>query len=186
MPRSQLDRNLHVEFYEGTVLDGPASEEAGHPVHMSHPFIRIHVPGDPNTVIDTSVNDYYRNRFPDEYRRFMSGMESGIAGWSLKEWPVIGAAHVKNLEYLNIHTVEQLAGLTDAQVQKVGMGGIDLRTKAKAALEAAKDGAALSAQAAKNQQLEDELAALKAQLNSLSDAAEPRGPGRPRKEKSEA
>lgn len=186
MPRQRQDQNLHVQFYMGAVQDGPRSEAAGHPVFTDTPFIKIHVPGDPNTVIETKVNKYYEGRFKDEFASFMTGMTSGVSGWLLKEWPIVTAATVKNLEFLNIHTVEQLAGLTDSQVQKVGMGGQELRAKAKAALDAARDGALPAAQAAKNQQLEDELAALKAQLNSLSDAAEPRGPGRPRKEKSEA
>lgn len=185
MSRHAHDRNLHVEFYMGAVMDGPRSEASGHPVFMDKPFIRIHVPGDQNTVIDTKVTPYYQERFKDEFRSFMAGSEAGIAGWRLKEWPVISAAQVKNLEFLSIHTVEQLAGLSDTQVQKVGMGGTDLRAKAQAALAAATDGAVPAAQAAENKRLQDEIEALKAMIAGAS-TEERRPPGRPRKETSEA
>lgn len=183
MPRHPQDRNLHVEFYMGAVLDGPQSEARGYPVHIEKPFVRINVPGDPNTVVDTKVNDFYKNRFPEEFKSFMAGADSGVSGWLLKEWPLINVAQVKNLEHLSIHTVEQLAGLTDAQVQRVGMGGQELRTKAKAALAAAEDGAVVAAQAAVAARQQEEIEALKAQLAALS---EERKPGRPRKETSEA
>src|SRR6478609_8134645 len=146
--RHPADRNLHVEFYMGSVVDGHQTERAGHPVHVDYPFVRIHTPGDPHNIVDTKVNQYYKDRFKEEFENFMSGKGQGISGWLLKEWPVISASQVKTFEYLNCHTVEQLAGLSDSQVQKFGMGGMELRAKAKAAIDAAASGAATAAQAA--------------------------------------
>ncbi len=180
--RHPADRNLAVEFYMGSVIDGPASEKAGHPVFMDYPHVRIHIPGDQHNIVDTKVSQYYKDRFKDEFNAFMQGKGAGVTGWRLKEWPVVSASQVKTLEYLEIHTVEQLAGLSDTQVQKIGMGGMELRAKAKAAIDAATDGAAAAAQAAENAQLRAEMQALREQFAAINKA----GPGRPRKEQADA
>lgn len=179
--RHPHDRNLHVEFYMNAVQDMPKSELAGHPVFIDVPFIKIHIPGDGHNIVDTKVNDYYANRFKDEFDNFMSGKSQGVSGWLLREWPAVNVSQVKTLEYLNIHTVEQLAGLSDTQLQKIGMGGMELRAKAKAALDAAAGGAAGEAQAAENARLRQEMEEMKAQIAAMA-----RGPGRPRKEQAEA
>ncbi len=184
--RRRGDENLFVEFYKNAVKSEVASDAAGHPVYIDKPFVRIMVPGDPNTVIDTVANKGYQDRFPDEWRAFQQNDEQVLQGWPLKEWPVINPSQVKNLEFLNVRTVEQLAGLTDAQCQKVGMGTDSLRAKAKAAVAAAQDGAAISAQAAENKHLRDEMQSMRemiANLQLAKDAEEdaPRR-GRPRKE----
>lgn len=182
--RRKGDENLFVKFYMGSVQDMARSEAAGHPVHIEKPFIEIHIPGDPHNITDTVAKPYYQQRFPDEWAQFQRNQEQGQQGWLLKTWPQVTAAQVKNLEYLNVYTVEQLAGLTDGQCQKVGMGAETLRALAKAAIAAAKDGAAVSAQAAENKRLSDELESLKAQIVAMgaSGAVEKRTPGRPRKE----
>jgi hypothetical protein len=176
--RRKGDENLFVEFYMGSVEDKLASERAGHPVHVEKPFVRIHIPGDAHNIVDTQAKPYYQQRFADEWRKFQDNQGQAIEGWLLKTWPIVNAAQVKNLEFLNIHTVEQLAGLTDSQCQKVGMGSEELRMKARAAVEAAKDGAVVAAQAAENKRLSDELEALKSQIAAMSK--------KPRKEEASA
>lgn len=166
--RRKGDENLFVEFYMGSVENKMESERAGHPVHIEKPFVRIHIPGDPHNITDTIAKPYYQQRFADEWKKFMDNQGQAQEGWLLKTWPIVNVAQVKNLEYLNVHTVEQLAGLTDAQCQKVGMGSEELRMKAKAALGAAKDGAIVAAQAAENKRLGDELEALKAQIAAMN------------------
>ncbi len=185
--RRNGDENLFVKFYMGSVQDVRASEAAGHPVHIEKPFIEIHIPGDPHNITDTVAKPYYQQRFADEWKQFTEHNEQGQQGWLLKTWPQVTAAQVKNLEFLNVHTVEQLAGLTDAQCQKVGMGAEDLRAKAKAAVAAAKDGAAHMAQALENKRLNEEMEALRNQMTALLQAqAEKPKVGRPRKEEADA
>ncbi len=180
--RRKGDENLFVKFYMGSVEDKLASERAGHPIHVEKPFVTINVPGDPHNVIDQVAKPFYQQRFEDEWRAFQANQGQQIEGWLLKTWPVVNAAQVKNLEYLNVFTVEQLANLTDTQCQKVGMDASTLRAKAKAAIDAARDGAATAAQAAENQRLSDELEALKAQIAAMGAPKV----GRPKKETADA
>ncbi len=183
--RQKGDENLFVEFYTDAVESKMKSDAAGRPVFEDRPFIRITIPGDQHNVIEQVAKPYYQNRFPDEWARFQRNQEQQTEGWPLKTWPVVTSAQVKNLEFLNVRTVEQLANLTDSQCQRVGMDAASLRAKAKAALDAAKDGAASAAQAAENKRLNDELEALKAQFSAALGQVEKR-PGRPRKETAEA
>ncbi len=183
--RRKGDENLFVRFYNGAVQSGAQSDAAGHPVFVEKAFVEILVPGDPHNIVDTQVTQYYIDRFPDEWDRFNRSQGQAIEGWLLREWPVVNPAQVKNLEFLNVRTVEQLAGLTDTQCQKIGMGAADLRAKAQAAVAAAKDGAATTAQAAENKRLSDELEALRAQIAAMG-ATEKRGPGRPARVTAEA
>ena len=178
----QGDEKLHVEFYMGAVELTYESEKVGHPVYQDCPFIRSTIPGDMNNIIETRVNAYYRNRFAQKWKAFESGMTEQTQGWALEQWPVITTSQVKTLNYLNIKTVEQLAGLSDGQCQKIGIGSDSLRAKAKAAIAAAADSAATNAQASENKQLRDELEALKKMIQNLPQQEEKRGPGRPKKE----
>jgi hypothetical protein len=78
---------------------------------------------------------------------------------------------------MNIHTVEAMAEVPDS---RLGMGMRDLRAKAQAWLASAKSGGDLSQLISKNQQLEADLAAMKAQIAALGEDKPKRG--RPRKE----
>ncbi len=174
------DQGVNVEFYRDSVESQYQSLQAGHPVYVEKPFIRIAIPGSQNTIIETRADETHQKRFPDLWRRFQQGQSGeGITGWKLEEWPQVNTAQVKTLKYMNVHTVEMLAGLSDTAAQSVGMGVTELRAKAKAALAAAAGTAGIEAQAVTTKRLEDEIAALRAQLSASVEPA--RGPGRPRK-----
>jgi hypothetical protein len=81
---------------------------------------------------------------------------------------------------MNSHTVEMLADVSDANLSWMGARG--MRDKAKAWLEQAKGGAALSKLQAENESLRADLDAMKAQIAALGMAEEKRGRGRPKKE----
>ncbi len=179
------DKSLHVEFYTDAMLSGYKSEQAGHPVFDDIEMIRIITPGDSKTIIETKVDETHIHRFKDAYRQFKAGLTNVVSGWALKEWPMISASQVKLLNYHNVQTVEQLSTISDQACNTIGMGMMELRTKAKAALDAAKGQAETSAQAARLQRQDDEIASLKAQLEAINAAAletAKRGPGRPPKE----
>lgn len=179
------DKALHVEFYTDALLSGYKSEQAGHPVFDDIEMIRIITPGDSKTIIETKVDETHIRRFSEAYKRFKAGLLNIVSGWALKEWPVITASQVKLLDYHNVKTVEQLSTISDQACNTIGMGIMELRTKAKAALEAAKGQAETSAQATRMQRQDEEIASLKAQLEAINAAAiesAKRGPGRPPKE----
>lgn len=173
--------NNFVEFYMGSVVSEYRSLQAGHPVEVDMPFVRISIPGDINNQIDTRVEDYHKARYPVQWARFEANQTQEVQGWKLKDWPKVTTAVVHNYAHLGVHTVEQLAGLSDTQCQKVGMGAMELRLQAQAALASAK-GVDTEKEAMKEQ-----LAAMQAQLQAIAEAqgvdteAKKRGGGRPKK-----
>lgn len=185
------DQGVNVEFYQDSVPSMIQSEQAGHPVFVEKPFIRIMIPGSQNTIIEVPVDDTHKRRFPIQWARFNAGESNAeMTGWKLEAWPAINTAQVKTLKYMNIFTVEQLAGMSDGAAQAVGMGALELKTRAKAAVAAAAGNAATEAQAIENKRLNDELEALRAMVSQLAkespkEEAPKRGPGRPPKVEAE-
>jgi hypothetical protein len=118
------------------------------------------VPGDKNTVVDTIANPQYQQRFARLWSQFKAQETQTHEGMLLKEWPVVTRAQVEELNYLNIHTVEQLAAVADTHAQRV-MNFHSLKSKAVAYLAAAKDSALV-------QKLTDVNTSLQAQIDTLT------------------
>lgn len=174
---------LFVEFYDDAVEVTFKSEQEGRPVYENRTFVRIIVPGDATNIVETIATQEHIKEYPRQYERYKQGASKVTEGTPLDMWPPITKAQVKEARYFEIHTVEQLATISDSSMMRMGMGWRDLRTKAQAYLNAAKDGAVVAQQAAENKRLSDEIEALKAQIAALGD--EPKR-GRPRKETVEA
>jgi len=125
------DSHLHVEFY--------ANDRAP---YVGVPFVRIMVPGDKTNIIDQPVRESHKQRFPRQWLYFqMQNSGSQAIGTPLQEWAKdrpddMSENQLAELSILKFQTAEQVATMTDAQAQKVGMGGIGLREKAKAYLGA--------------------------------------------------
>lgn len=187
------DQGVNVEFYQDSVPSMIQSEQAGHPVFVEKTFVRIMIPGSQNTIIEQPVEDVHKRRFPVQWARFTAGEKNAeMSGWKLESWPAINSAQVKTLKYMNIFTVEQLAEITDNAAQSIGMGAMELRTRAKAAVAAAKGNAVVESQALENKRLSDELEQLRGMMAQLIAAKETpkeeapkRGPGRPPKVEAE-
>lgn len=164
--QNEGDDKLFVKFYMGTIPNESRSTEEGHPVFDSVPFIKIIVPGDRNTVIDTAVTDHYRNRFAKLWKQFQESEQGNEApsGLPLREWPGITRAQAEELAYLNIYTVEQLASVADTHAQRI-MNFHELKRKAEIYLESAKDVAYNQKLAADNEALQLQIDALKQQLD---------------------
>ena len=133
------------------------------------PFVRIIVPGDTNNIIERVADETDKHRFPNAWAKYQNSEAKANEGTPLEEWPQITLSLLKECEYFEIHTVEALSNISDAHVAKLGMGFGDLRTKAKAWLEAAAGTAQITAPAAENAQLKQMLADLQAQINDISE-----------------
>jgi cell division protein FtsB len=162
------DDRLFVQFYMGSVKNAAKSEEAGHPVFDDLPFVKIIVPGDKNTIIDTVADNSHKQRFARAWEQFQRNEEQIAEGWPLREWPAITRAQADELRHMNIVTVEQLANLSDVHGSKI-MGYHELKRKAQTALTVAKDQSVAQKLAAQNETLKGQVAALEAQLKELSD-----------------
>lgn len=137
------DSMLHVEFYWHQPIDKWKSEQAGKEVRGPRvPYIRMMKPGDNTSLHQTPVRDDHKARFPRLWlawqmkEKMIEGADDNIPGWKLEDWDVLNDDQRHELKFLRFHTVEQLAGASDAQLQKMGMGGVGLRERARAAIKA--------------------------------------------------
>lgn len=167
--RYAMDKKLLVNFYVRAVQNSFKSSQEGRPIFDEVEFVRIIIPGDTKTVIDTKVNAEYRHRFADLYERFKKGMAQAVSGTPLEVWPQMTVGQVAELKAMHITTVEQLADLSDVLAQKI-MGSHQLRQKAQAFLDAAAGDAANSKMAAELEKRDTEIAALKGQMEMLMKA----------------
>lgn len=139
------DGLLYVEFYmHEPILKWQSelkSEEAGRRVVVKGPkqaFVRIMRPGDQTSILEVAVREEHKQRWPDKWLYFQ--MQEGlidsnenVPGWRLEDWNHLTDKPdlLKDLKFMRFHTVDQLAGASDAQVQKLGIGGAGLREQAK-------------------------------------------------------
>ena len=119
-----------------------ASTQAGRPIFEDREFVDIIIPGDRRALAHEPVNEDHRSRWPREYEAFKVGRETPVEGTPLSEWPSarMNRSRVEELAYFNIRTVEQLAGVNDAQLQNLGMGSRTEREAARTFLEVARTG----------------------------------------------
>lgn len=164
------------------------SEKNGKPHFEDREFVEMIAPGLAKSIPFEEVTEEHKRRWPQQYDAFKRGMEPTTEGTPLEEWSAITASTALNLRGHNIKTVEQLAGVSDAVLQDVGIGGRDMRERARNFLEAAKGNAPVEALQAELTRAHDETAMLRQQIADLAtrlDSQETekakRGPGRPPK-----
>ena len=173
------DAQLYVEFYWNEPVDKWASEEASAKAakrvvikRERQPFVRIMRPGDATSILETAVREDHKQRWPDKWLYWMMAEGlieegEGIPGWKLEEWPHLSDKPdiLRELKFLRFHTVDQVAGASDAQVQKLGMGGPGLREQAKIDLRERIGKEVKSQMAEKDKQIAD----MQEQLRKLTE-----------------
>lgn len=180
------DSGLHVEFYWHEPVDGWASREESNKQQRNvvvklkkTPFVRIMVPGVKESIWEQEVSEAQKQRFPRQWMAWqiaegLIGGDGDIPGWKLAEWEELNADTVRELLYLRFQTVEQVAGATDKQIQGIGMGGVELRAKARVALRnkmGAETREALEAERAEKEALKARLEKLEAALLAMGNPA---------------
>jgi hypothetical protein len=135
------DDLLHVEFYWLEPVQQHQSEVQGKEVRgPRQPFVRIMRPGDQTTILEVAVRDDHKARWPQKWLAWQikNGDAEGsvdLPGWKISDWKTVNADQLQELTYLKFSTVEQLAGASDAQVQRMGIGGLGLREQARLAVK---------------------------------------------------
>jgi hypothetical protein len=170
MSYPQAESNLFVQFFTDAIELKAQSEKEGRPIFKDVPFVRIIVPGDMNNIIERIAEESDKHRFANAWARYQNSETKATEGTPLEQWPQITRSLLKECKYFEIHTVEALSNISDAHVAKLGMGFGELRTKAKAWIEAASGSAVATAQAAENDRLKQMLADMQVQINELSEA----------------
>lgn len=169
MPRNPSDAALGVKFYHEQYEDEAASAAEGRPKFLEREMIEILVPSDLKNLTVRKVEEEDKQRFPDEYARFKDGSTSKQEGTPLSEWSFLKATRVKELEKSNISTVDQLAGVHESAIQKLGPTGREEVLAAKAFLDQAKDSGTAVALTLENDGLKQDLKAKDDQIAALQD-----------------
>lgn len=170
-PMEPGDERLFVKFYLGSMRNEEKSEKEGRPVFDAVPFVKIMVPGDRNSIVDTPVDATYKRRFARQWANFQQAQSQDISGTPLRDWPAVTRAQAEELNYMNVFTVEQLATIPDVYGAKI-MGINDLRRKAEVYLKQAQDSALTQKMSKENQELKNRIAAQDVEIKRLSDMFE--------------
>lgn len=189
------DAQLAVRFYSKPVKNEWESNLQGRPIFIDVDYVEIMKPGDPTTIINTPVRDDHKKRWPLHWAHYQNrhGDDPKQVGTPLSQWPRITPAQVEELRALKFFTVENVAGASDASLQRIGMvAGMSpfaFRDAAIRYLQVAKDDATVTqaAEAAKaaeerakaleiqNAEMQAQMKAMQAQIAMLA-APKKRGP----------
>lgn len=166
------DSRLAVTFYKRSVKQDDASIEAGRPIFKEFDFVRICVPGDSLTEIDTYAQESHKARFPRQWAHYQNqvGSQEQIIGTPIEEWTLISRSQADELKGIKFRTVEDVANCSDQQLQRIGMiAGMSphsFREKAKQFLNLATESAEVSQKEAEMQALREENAKIKAETEA--------------------
>jgi hypothetical protein len=165
------DARLAVTFYKRSVEQKDESIAAGRPIFKEFDFVRICVPGDALTEIDTYANNAHKGRFPRQWAYYQNqvGSQSEIIGTPIEQWPLISRSQAEELKGIKFRTVEDVANCSDQQLQRIGMiAGMSphsFREKAKSFLNLASESAEVS-------QRQEELEALRQENDKIKAETE--------------
>jgi hypothetical protein len=160
------DDRLGVMFYMQVVDDPERTLAEGRKCFREIEFVRIMVPGDRHNVIERPVQvtgiipTDDRMRFSRQYERFKANQEQRVhEGTPLTLWPQMPAALARELEFINVFTVEQLADIADTYVPKIPMGS-QWKQKAAAFVAALKDQSQVNKMIAELEERDNKIAVL--------------------------
>lgn len=163
----QKEGRNYVKFYRQWVRNNFKSKEEGREVGDQQDFILIICPGQPKTEVRRKATDADKHQYNAEWSAYEQGKEMQMSGTPIELLPGLANGMADALKALYIYTIEQMAGLPDLSLQKIGMGGNEIRKRAKDYLAKG---------SAETEDLRRQVAELKADLERLREAPpKPRG-----------
>jgi hypothetical protein len=179
-----MNKGVTPIFFVEPIPDDKATEAAGAVRLREQEMVRIVVAGDMLNVATSPVTEELKVRFATQYDAWKTKrIDQHIEGTPLKNWPMIPAIRIAEFNAVGIFSVENLSDVSDGNIHKLSDGRV-WREKAIAWLKSAKDNGAAAKYAAENERLRDEIGELSKKIDAMAaeQAAERRGPGRPRKD----
>ena len=104
------DKALHVEFYKNPV-DG-----------QDH--VRITFPGDDKSRPDFLATEHYQRRFPRQWKVYKGELEEFAGQERIETVSWIDPGLLHDMKRADIHTVEQLANMSDGSIDSTNMIGL--------------------------------------------------------------
>lgn len=166
--QSDADKKLFVVFFSEAVQNEFKSQEAGRPIFDDVDMIRIMYPGQRDTTVGIA-HFGYQQRFPKQWAQYKSKNEQTVSGTPLGVVTWLTKGQVAELNHVNIHSVEQLAGMPDNISQRF-MNHHALKQQAQAYLDAAAGSAPLLKMQAELGHRDEQIAQLTAAVASLQAA----------------
>jgi hypothetical protein len=164
--QSDGDKRLRVQFGMYPEIDQEGSAQAARPIYKEAVYITIMVPGERDVVHRRAWQKDY-DRFPQQHAAFLNKQnQDAVSGTPLKLMTWLSLGQVKELEYFNCHTVEQLANMPDSTAQKF-LQINKLKQLAKDYLQAAKEQAPLTAMRAEMDAKDNVIATMQKQISDL-------------------
>lgn len=161
------DRQLFAEFTDEEIHNKPKSDQLGRAVFDTVVYCNIIFPGDRTKTFkekvkmaDDEFGPSHPNRFPKQWAAYLAQHEQTPDGMAIEQWPPMSKARVRELKGMHIHTVEQIAALTDMTGPNIGMDWRNLRDMAIATLKPAEGAVEIS-------KLHKQLADLQAQMSAM-------------------
>lgn len=162
------DDKLFVRFSVEPVLNSFKSAEAGRPIYDEAEFVTIIAPGNRLASVHALLDAEYKARFKTRYDRWKQGQAEVASGTPLEAWGRLTVAQVAELKAVNVRTVEQLATLPDSS-NNVLLGFYGLKEAAQKFIASSEDKVSETMMAKELQSRDEEIAALKAQLEMLAN-----------------
>ncbi len=186
------DAVMVARFYVKAVKNNFLSNKENRPIFVDKIYCEYYPAGNTILRMDVPSTNIHEQRFSKQWAYFQSTKKEDIngAGTPISQWTILSPADVENLRGLKIHTIENIAAMSDNSLQVLGMGIAGMsahvfRARAQAYLGAAKDTALPQQQAVEIEAMKKQLADLTALLQAKAVEAkpEPKRKGRPPKVK---
>lgn len=174
----QGGRPPNVKFTQEAVEDRVESERQGKYVARNVDTVTVwqagskdSTPFDATDWLDRiSKNPGYPREWVDGFRKaydmWKHGIEAPLNGTPIRDWGSISPNQREHLLHLTIYTVEDLAAANESTLQRIGMGGRELKQKAQTYLDTANNVGKVAAQnsalAVQNAELVRQMAELRA------------------------
>lgn len=171
--RGQAPNPNIAHFYYHPVLSPQKTAEAGTEIYEDAVYILILSPGQRLSEIRRKATDKDKENYALQYKAFLEKRVQPIVGTPLAMLPGITPARVRELEYLNIRTVQHLITMPDTALSKVGPDALKLRQQAVAFVE--KNDPIIIALEERVKQLEQKLLLLQAAPAQVQQPAKRRG-----------
>lgn len=158
-----------IRFEDKSEPDPIKTAEAGHPVYKTVHFAYVRNPGSRDEWTTKVNENFFRQYGRAAYDKWIETQEQPAEGTPLELWPPLPKHLVEEWRYFHVRSIEQLAALSDTNVQRMGMGVLEWRKKAQAWLEDAKTGAASQKLVSDNERLMREVERLTRQVQELKN-----------------
>lgn len=169
------DSAVLATFSDEYITNEYQSEMQGKPVYEHMVQVSLEYPGNNLstfayrfTVADGKSGNEWTGRFPKQWEAFCNQKEQVPDGSPIELWPPLDRGRIMHLKGMRIHTVEQLAAMTDQTGPNIGLDWRKLRDMANATLKPEVGAAQVSKLSRENEDLKNKIEVMERQIAELA------------------